>query len=60
MLALPLPPRVYFNADFIFFATLVTSLLIAFIPSHGKTFDSGLDGLGKVDSRLNILPNRGV
>ena len=56
MLALPFPPRVYSIADFIVLATL----LAAFIPSHGTTFDSGLDGLGKVDSRLNILPNRAV
>ena len=53
MLAQPLPPRVYSIADFILFATLLTSLLAAFISSHGTTFDSGLDGLGKVDSRLN-------
>ena len=50
----------YSIADFILFATLLTSLLAAFIPSHGTTFDSGLDGLGKVDSRLNILPNQAV
>ena len=60
MLALPLSPRVYFIADFILFATSLTSLLAAFIPSHGTTFDSGLDGLDKVDSRLNILPNWAV
>ena len=60
MLVLPLPPQVYSIANFILFATLLTSLLIAFIPSHGTTFDSGLDGLGKVDSCLNILLNWGV
>ena len=55
MLALPLLPRVYSIADSILFATLLTSLLAAFIPSHGTTFDSGLDGLGKVDSRLKYF-----
>ena len=55
MLALPLPPRVYSLADFLLFATLLTSLLTAFIPSHGTTFDSGLNGLGKVDSRLKYF-----
>ena len=55
MLALPLPLRVYSIANFILFATLLTSLLAAFIPLHGTTFDSGLDGLGKVDSHLKYF-----
>ena len=47
-----MPLQVYSIANFKLFATLLTSLLTAFIPSHGTTFDKGLDGLGKVDSYL--------
>ena len=35
--------------------TLLTSLLAAFIPLNGTTFDKGLDGLGKVDSHLKYF-----
>ena len=47
----------YSIANFILFATvtLLTSLLAAFIPSHGVTFDNGLDGLGMVDSYLKYF-----
>ena len=55
MLALPLPPRVYSITDFILFITLITSLLAAFMPLHSTTFDTGLDGLGKIDSRLKYF-----
>ena len=50
---------VFHYRDFILFATLLTSLLTAFIPSHGTTFDSGLDGLGKVDSLLKYTSESG-
>ena len=40
---------IYITGDFIPFTTSLTSLLAAFIPSHGTTFDKGPDGLDKVD-----------